>query len=147
MTRVRVFLMLTILLGATACQATTPEPASTGGAATGPAGPANVDPAALRTVRSFIDALNRGDAEAAKALLAPTARFDSAGRIFPSRDAIMDDFLTPDVIRPGGHYTEKSVTTADDRIVAEYEFGGREHFTYAYQILDGLITDVIGRYV
>jgi hypothetical protein len=148
MTRIRVFLLLTILLGTAACRSATPQPAATG--PTGSAGAsaaAEVDPAALRTARAFIDALNRGDGEAARTLLAPAARFDSAGRVFPDRDAIMDDFLIPDVIRPGGRYTEKSVTTADGRLVAEYEFGAGEHFTYAYRISDGLITDVIGRYV
>ncbi|MBM0206507.1 nuclear transport factor 2 family protein [Micromonospora sp. STR1s_5] len=101
--------------------------------------------------RTLTDALNRGDSAAARAVFAPTARFDSVGRIYPDRDAIFDRFIDPEVIALGGRYTELSSRTDGDRLVVEYNFttrsGGREHFTYAYRIQDGVITDVIGRYV
>ena len=105
----------------------------------------------LRLVRALTDALNRGDATGARECFAPTARFDSVGRIYPDRDAIFGQFLEPEVIGAGGRYTELSNKIEGDRLVVEYNFtttgGGREHFTYAYRIEQGLITDVIGKYV
>jgi hypothetical protein len=147
-----------VLLGAVAVAACGTDP-STDSTATPPAPPASSATSPLvastdRTVgvvRALVDALNRGDSTAARALFAPTARFDSVGRIYPDRDAIFDRFLDPEVIAVGGRYTERSTRVDGDRLVVEYDFttrsGGREHFTYAYRVQDGLITDVIGRYV
>jgi hypothetical protein len=109
------------------------------------------DSEALRVARAFTAALNRGDSAAARACFSPSGRFDSVGRIYPDRNAIFDRFLDPEVIAVGGRYAERSTRTEGDRLVVAYTFttrsGGREDFTYAYQIRDGLITDVIGRYV
>jgi hypothetical protein len=147
-----------ILAGLLAVAACSPDP-STGAAAPPPAtagagpaaSPSPATPADIRVARGFTDALNRGDGAAARASFAATARFDSVGRIYPDRDAIFGRFLDPEVIAAGGRYTELSTRADGDRLVVEYEFttrsGGREHFTYAYRIENGLIVDVIGRYL
>ena len=97
-------------------------------------------------------ALNGGDEDGARAAFAPDARFDSVGRIYPDREAIMSRFLVPEVLRVGGTYRTVAVTPGnDDRVVVEYEFttssGGRERFTYDYLVVDGSIKDVVGRYL
>jgi hypothetical protein len=137
-------------LGASSGSAQTAPPPATGAPSSPvPAGPA--DRAAIGVVRALTDALNDGDSAAARVLFAPHARFDSVGRIYPDRDAIFDRFLDPEVIAVRGRYTERSTRVDGDRLVVEYDFttgsGGRERFTYAYRVEDGLITDVIGRYV
>lgn len=149
---------LAVAVGAVACassdtadpEASATAPTASGTAASG--GPTStIDSEALRAARAFTDALNRGDRAAAEALLTPAARFDSVGRVYPDRDAIFDRFLDPEVIAVGGQYAERDVRTEGDRLVVAYDFttrsGGRETFTYAYQVRGGLITDVIGRYV
>ncbi len=142
------------LLAAAACSPssspTAADPAPSSVVIITPPGAAG-DQASLTVVRNLTDALNRGDSAAARALFAPTARFDSVGRIYPDRDAIFDRFLDPEVIGLGGRYTERATRTDGDRTVVEYDFttrsGGSEHFTYAYRLRNGLITDVVGRYV
>jgi hypothetical protein len=125
-----------------------------GAVATAPANSvasSTADSEALRVARALTAALNRGDSAAARTHFSPSARFDSVGRIYPDRDAIFDRFLDPEVIAVGGQYAERSTRTEGDRLVVAYTFttrsGGREDFTYAYRIRDGLITDVVGRYV
>lgn len=137
--------MVTIAGGACETPVTSGTPAPQGTL------PSTVDNEALRVARAFTDALNRGDGAAARALVEPSARFDSVGRVYPDRDAIFERFLDPEVIAVGGQYAERSTRTEGGRLVVKYDFttrsGGRETFTYAYQIRDGLIADVIGRYV
>jgi SnoaL-like domain len=135
--------------GASAGSAETAPPS----AASSPSPPSAgaTDQTGVGVARAFTDALNDGDSAAARALFAADARFDSVGRIYPDRDAIFDRFIDPEVIAVQGRYTERSTRLDGDRFVVEYDFttgsGGREHFTYAYRIEDGLITDVVGRYV
>ncbi|MFD8014975.1 nuclear transport factor 2 family protein [Streptomyces sp. NPDC059762] len=127
---------------------TTPAPS---GASTA-AGPRTaVDPALLAVARRYTEAANRGDVDGITAAYAPEARFDRAGTLFHGRDEIVGDFIRPDVVDDDGHYREISTHAADGRTVVEYIFttgsGITEHFTYAYLVEDGVIVDVIGRYV
>ena len=102
-------------------------------------------------VQQFVDATNAGDAEAVAATFAEDAVFDSVGRIYDGRDEIMDRFLAPEVIALGGQYEVLSVSEGEDgRVVVEFDFTAGslfEHFTYDFLIEDGLIQDVVGRYV
>ncbi|MEV0719419.1 nuclear transport factor 2 family protein, partial [Asanoa sp. NPDC050611] len=102
-------------------------------------------------VDRFAEAANAGDRAAVAALFAPDARFDSVGRIYPDRAAIMDRFLGPEVLDAGGRYAPGEQRWEGDRLVVAYEFttrsGGRERFTYAYLVRDGVIRDVVGRYL
>jgi hypothetical protein len=107
---------------------------------------------ALAAADRLTTALNGGDEAGVRAAFAPDARFDSVGRIYPDREAIMSRFLVPEVLRVGGTYRTVAVTPGnDDRVVVEYEFttssGGRERFTYDYLVVDGSIKDVVGRYL
>jgi hypothetical protein len=107
---------------------------------------------ALAAADRLTTALNDDDEAGARAAFAPEARFDSVGRIYPDREAIMNRFLVPEVLRVGGTYRTLAVTPGNaDRVVVEYEFttssGGRERFTYDYLVVGGRITDVVGRYV
>jgi hypothetical protein len=108
--------------------------------------------AALGVAERLTTALNNGDEAGVRAAFAPDARFDSVGRIYPDREAIMSRFLVPEVLRVGGTYRALAVAPGeDDRVVVEYEFttasGGRERFTYDYLVVAGTIKDVVGRYV
>jgi hypothetical protein len=108
--------------------------------------------AALAVADRLTAALNDGDEVRVRAAFAPDARFDSVGRIYSDREAIMSRFLVPEVLRVGGTYRAVGVTPGnDDRVVVEYEFttanGGRERFTYDYLVVAGTIKDVVGRYV
>jgi hypothetical protein len=108
--------------------------------------------AALQVAERLTTALNDGDEAGVRESFAPDARFDSVGRIYPDRDAIMNRFLVPEVLRVGGTYRTIAVTPGSvGRVVVEYEFttsgGARERFTYDYLVVDGRITDVVGRYV
>lgn len=107
--------------------------------------------AATDVARRFAVAANAGDQAAVAALFAPDARFDSVGRIYPDRDAIMERFLIPEVLDAGGRYEPGEQRWEGDRLVVTYRYdtgsGGTENFTYAYLIRDGVIRDVIGRYV
>ncbi|WP_033435611.1 nuclear transport factor 2 family protein [Saccharothrix syringae] len=98
----------------------------------------------------FLQAANAGDSAAVAALFAEDARFDSVGRIYPSRRDIMDRFLDPEVIEAGGRYTVTGSGWYGDRYRVEYDYdtghGGKEVFYYDYLVRDGLIQDVIGRY-
>jgi hypothetical protein len=151
----RALVLLTTLALATAC-GTQDEPAA-GVPGTAPAvdatgGRSVPDRAGAEEVaRRFAEAANSGDERAVAALFAPDARFDSVGRIYPSRADIMDRFLVPEVLDAGGRYQAGERRWDGDRLVVTYDFttgsGGRERFTYAYLIRDGLIRDVIGRYV
>ncbi|GAA1852928.1 nuclear transport factor 2 family protein [Asanoa iriomotensis] len=120
--------------------------------ATQPAASQPVDQARAETVaQRFAEAANAGDRTAVTALFAPDARFDSVGRIYPDRTAIIDTFLGPEVLDAGGRYAPGEQRWEGDRLVVSYTFttrsGGQERFTYAYLIQDGLIRDVVGRYV
>ncbi|GIG91136.1 nuclear transport factor 2 family protein [Plantactinospora endophytica] len=115
-------------------------------------GVADDDRAAIEEVAArFATAANAGDEEAVAALFAPDARFDSVGRIYPSRDDIMTRFLVPEVLRVGGRYEPGERRWDGTRLTVTYRFttasGGREEFTYAYLVRDGLIRDVVGRYL
>ncbi|MFD1149584.1 hypothetical protein [Saccharothrix hoggarensis] len=106
--------------------------------------------AAPELAKRFAEAANAGDAEAVAATFAEDARFDSAGRIYPSRADIMDRFLTPEVITPGGKYTVTGERWNGSRYRVDYEYstgrGGTEVFYYEFLVRDGLIQDVVGRY-
>ncbi|MEJ3657939.1 nuclear transport factor 2 family protein [Actinomycetes bacterium KLBMP 9759] len=107
--------------------------------------------AALQAAERLVTALNHGDEAGVRAAFAPDARFDSVGRIYPDREAIMDRFLIPEVLRIGGTYrTLATAPGVGDRVVVEYEFttssGGRERFTYDYLVIGTTIKDVVGRY-
>ena len=128
---------------------TAPAPAGTAAAA---ASLTAAQRASLAVAEGFTAAVNRGDEAAVRQAYAPDARFDSVGRVYPDREAIMSRFLVPEVLRPGGQYRTLSVRPGEgDRIVVEYDFatgyGGREHFTYDYRVVGGVIRDVVGRYV
>ncbi|MFI0445629.1 nuclear transport factor 2 family protein [Actinomadura sp. 6N118] len=105
---------------------------------------------AERVAQRFVTAANAGDEAGVAATFAENARFDSVGRIYPSRKAIMNDFLVPEVLRAGGRYKVTGQRWTAERYVVDYDFstghGGSESFSYAYVIRDGLIRDVIGRY-
>jgi hypothetical protein len=138
---------------------TSAEPQATGSAqqtaSSSPAAGAELSEAhrtALDVAERLTTALNNGDEAGVRAAFAPDARFDSVGRIYPDREAIMSRFLVPEVLRVGGTYRALAVTPGnDDRVVVEYEFttaaGGRERFTYDYLVVAGTIKDVVGRYV
>jgi hypothetical protein len=140
----------TLLTIVTACSNGTvsPDPPPTTPAST--ALPSNNRASAERIADRFLHAANSGNRDATAALFADSARFDSVGRIYASRDDIMNRFLIPEVLETGGRYHVTRTDWAGDRYVVAYEFttssGGREQFTYAYLIRDGLIHDVIGRY-
>jgi hypothetical protein len=106
--------------------------------------------AAERVADRFRQAANSGDRAAVSAVFAENARFDSVGRIYPSRDDILTRFLIPEVLDAGGRYEVTTSRWDNDRYVVEYSFttrsGARERFTYAYLIRDNLIHDVLGRY-
>lgn len=106
--------------------------------------------AAEATVRRYIDAVNRGDASAVAAVFAANARFDRAGSIFDGRDAIMENFLQPDVLDRNGRYEVLSVQHSLNAVTFEFTFQAgslREHFTYRCTVRDDQIQDVVGRYV
>ncbi|MCE7007191.1 nuclear transport factor 2 family protein [Kibdelosporangium philippinense] len=106
--------------------------------------------AAPGVAQRFLDAANAGDSAGVAATFAENARFDSVGRIYPSRKDIMDRFLDPEVIRVGGKYEATGTRWDGNRYVVDYKFttrgGGGETFNYAYLVREGLIQDVIGRY-
>ena len=106
--------------------------------------------AAEAVVRRFVTAANSGDADGVAQTFAPTARFDSVGRIYQGRDDIMDRFLKPEVLALGGQYTILGVTHVAESVTVEFTFragSSVEHFTYRCVVRDGLIHDVVGRYV
>jgi hypothetical protein len=125
---------------------TTPTPTSA------PAASQVVDRDAVEQVaQRFLEAANSGDEAAVAALFAQDARFDSVGRIYANRQEIMDRFLVPEVLRAGGRYESVEQQWQGDRLTVSYRFttrsGAQERFTYAYLVRDGLIRDVIGRYL
>ncbi|MHA6627194.1 hypothetical protein ACU61A_17300 [Pseudonocardia sichuanensis] len=143
---------LTGCAGAPAPQAGPAPQADARDVATPPAELSVAQQQALAVAERFTEAANRGDEAGVRDAYAPEARFDSVGRIYPDREAILERFLIPEVLRAGGTYQALSaVPGAGERVVVEYEFttsrGGREHFTYDYLVTDGTIRDVIGRYV
>jgi hypothetical protein len=158
--RLRTAIGTAALIALAGCAATPSAGPPTAGPAqqTAPSSPAaggelgDAQRSALAAADRLTTALNGGDEAGARAALAPDARFDSVGRIYPNREAIMNRFLVPEVLRVGGTYRTVAVTPGRaDRVVVEYEFttssGGRERFTYDYLVVDGRITDVVGRYL
>ncbi|SDC90832.1 nuclear transport factor 2 family protein [Actinokineospora iranica] len=152
---VAALLLLTAACAGTEPAATPPPAANTSAAATGTSAPAaplsDVDKEAAPAVaQRFADLANAGDSAGVAATFAEDARFDSVGRIYPSREAIMSRFLDPEVIRAGGKYEVTGTRWNGDRYVVDYRFttggGGQESFYYEFLIRDGLIRDVIGRY-
>lgn len=148
------------LIALAGCGATTSagppaaEPARPAATATPPAGGelGGAHREALSAAERFTAALNGGDEAGVRASFAPDARFDSVGRIYPDREAIMSRFLVPEVLRVGGTYRTLTANAGNGgRVVVEYEFttssGGRERFTYDYLVVAGTIKDVVGRYV
>jgi hypothetical protein len=102
----------------------------------------------------FTDYLNNGQRDSVSALLSPNTIFDRAGTIFNGRNTILNNFLIPDVINPRGKYERlrwRGDVSGSNIIVIEYYFriGATfvEHFTYRFTIVNGSITNVIGRYV
>lgn len=102
-------------------------------------------------VQQFITSVNAGDADAVAATFAEDAVFDSVGRIYDGRGEIMNRFLAPEVIDLGGQYEVLRISEGeDDRVIVEFDFTAGdlyEHFTYDFLIEDGLIQEVVGRYV
>lgn len=146
---------LALVLAATSCstEPTVPAPApSPSEAPMATAAPlAESDRAAAPEIaQKFTDAANRGDSPGVASTFSEQARFDSVGRIFPSREAIMSRFIDPEVIGVGGRYEVTGTRWAGDRYVVDYRFTtrsrGEELFYYAFLIRDGLIRDVLGRY-
>ncbi|XVV04956.1 hypothetical protein ACQPW3_06005 [Actinosynnema sp. CA-248983] len=144
-----------LLALATACG--TSAPPSTDAAPTSTGTPVSERPlseadraAAPEVAQRFADAANAGDSAAVAATFAEDARFDSVGRIYPSRQDIMDRFLDPEVIDAGGRYEVTGTRWHGDRYRVDYTFttrsGAREVFYYEFLVRDGLIRDVIGRY-
>lgn len=130
---------------------TGPAPAGSTSTSTASAPLSDADRAAAPDlVKRFAEAANAGDAEAVAATFAEDARFDSVGRIYPSREDIMDRFLIPEVLEPGGRYTVTGERWNGDRYRVDYDYatgyGGTEVFYYEYLVRDGLIQDVVGRY-
>lgn len=155
----RIGLAALVLAAVSACggqeAATTPRTTagSTAGSAagTGAAPLSDADRAAApELAERFLEAANAGDAAGVAAVFAEDARFDSVGRIYPSRQDIMDRFLGPEVIEAGGRYTVTATSWNGDRYRVDYDYdtghGGKEVFYYEYLVRDGLIQDVIGRY-
>ncbi|WP_309114184.1 nuclear transport factor 2 family protein [Saccharothrix sp.] len=147
-----------LLALATACGTSTPPstratstqaPASTGAPRSENLSEAD-RAAAPQVAQRFVDAANAGDSAAVAATFAEDARFDSVGRIYPSRRDIMDRFLDPEVIDAGGRYEVTGTRWNGDRYRVDYTFttrsGAREVFYYEFLVRDGLIRDVIGRY-
>ncbi|WP_409494282.1 nuclear transport factor 2 family protein [Amycolatopsis sp. cmx-11-12] len=144
---------LALLLSAAACSAepTAPVPGRSEAPPAAPAPLSGSDRAAAPGItQKFTDAANKGDSPGVAATFAEQARFDSVGRIFPSREAIMSRFIDPEVIGVGGRYEITGARWAGDRYVVDYRFttrsGGEEIFYYAFLVRDGLIRDVLGRY-
>ncbi|WP_395108452.1 nuclear transport factor 2 family protein [Actinomadura sp. SCN-SB] len=141
-TRLAVAVILAISLLAAAC-------GGDGDATSTPTSPA-AQPDAAPVVDQFISAANGGDVDRLRALFAEDARFDRAGALFDGRDDIIDRFLEPDVIDPGGRYRETGRRVQNGRLVVSFVFdtgsGGQERFTYAFLIRDGRIQEVVGRY-
>ncbi|GAA3882180.1 hypothetical protein GCM10022243_53470 [Saccharothrix violaceirubra] len=143
------------VLSAAACGTSEPTAGSPAGGTT--AASVDAEPlsdadreAAPAVAQRFADAANAGDSAGVAATFAEDARFDSVGRIYPSRADIMDRFLDPEVIRAGGRYEVTGTRWNGSRYVVDYEFttrgGGSETFYYEFLVRDGLIQDVIGRY-
>jgi hypothetical protein len=130
-----------------------PGPAPASSAETTPSGTpsSGTDRAAAPDLAErFLLAANRGDSAVVAELFAEDARFDSVGRIYSSREEILDRFLDPEVIAAGGRYTATSASWHGDRYRVHYDYatghGGQETFYYDYLVRDGQIQDVIGRY-
>ncbi|WP_162907608.1 nuclear transport factor 2 family protein [Allorhizocola rhizosphaerae] len=139
-----------VLLGALSACTTTPASSNVDGLETPAAAPESAG-VAEQVAQRFLEAANAGDEAGVAALFAEDARFDSVGRIYSNRQEIMDRFLVPEVLRVGGRYESTGQQWQGDRLTVTYRFttrsGGQERFTYAYLIRDGLIRDVIGRYI
>jgi SnoaL-like domain len=129
--------------------AATAAPAPPGAGTAAPVG-ADTPDATAAVVARFIQAANRGDVTALRALFAADARFDRTGAILTGRDEIIDRFLKPDVADAGGRYTETGRRTEGDRLVVAFNFdtggGGQERFTDSFLLRNRQIADVIGRY-
>ena len=115
--------------------------------------PTGVNENLVTAARNLTNALNAGnETESAKAFT-ENAIFDSVGRIYNGRNDIMGRFLTPEVIRARGRYTETRITgnaTNPNIVRIEYDFrtgSYSEKFYYEYTIQNGLITNVLGRYI
>ncbi len=150
-------LLFLVLLAVTGCSGAAVEAASGNGSGTpsavasGPSTATADRAAAERIVDRFLQAANAGDRTAVAAVFAEEASFDSVGRIYPSRDDIMNRFLIPEVLEAGGKYKSTGSRWEADRLVVDYTFttrsGANERFSYSYLIRDDLIRDVIGRYL
>ncbi|MGK5554472.1 hypothetical protein ACSNOI_22940 [Actinomadura kijaniata] len=143
----RIALVAAALTAVTGCSGAPEDRAPTAApTAASPAGRAEAE----RVARRFTDAANAGDERAVAATFAADARFDSVGRIYPSRAEIMDRFLVPEVLRAGGRYEITGSRWDGGRHVLDYRFttrgGAAETFSYAFLVRDGLIRDVVGRY-
>ena len=118
-----------------------------------PVDPAAPDSTTLRIARTMIAALNAGDADAAGQVLATDAQFNRAGTVFDGRTAIVNNFFRADVVATHGQYQELRATSErgrSDVVTIEFNYRAgsvREHFTYRFTIRNGLIQEVIGRYV
>lgn len=140
-----------LLLLASACGTAEPPATRTPTSTTSTAPLSEADRAAApELAQRFVEAANAGDSAAVAATFAEDARFDSVGRIYPSRRDIMDRFLDPEVIDAGGRYEVTGARWNGERYRVDYTFttrsGAREVFYYEFLVRDGLIRDVIGRY-
>jgi hypothetical protein len=115
--------------------------------------PTGVDENLVAVARRLTNALNAGNERDAQAAFADNAIFDSVGRIYNGSADIMGRFLTPEVIRARGRYREERITADPNNrniITIQYDFRApnyQERFTYAYEIRNGVIVNVLGRYL
>jgi hypothetical protein len=151
MKKVIFFLSLSMALFTTACsksEAESVEPI-TNQQVTPPQG---VDSIAFNIAKRFTDAMNAGSADNTKNTLRDDAIFDSVGRIYNGANDIMNRFLVPEVINPGGQYeiVRASMNPETRNLRIEYNFRTRsysEKFYYEYTIREGRIAFVLGRYL
>ncbi|GJF35103.1 hypothetical protein KNE206_78030 [Kitasatospora sp. NE20-6] len=113
-------------------------------------------PEALRAVRGFIAAANRGDVPALHAALAPQVRIDMAGAVHTGRDEVLRAFFVRWVVRPGGRYREVAAgpvrpAGGGAALTVRYDFrtpqGLVEDITYTYLVRGGEIAAITGRFV
>ncbi len=156
-----IILLVAMALAATSCQQesvnpeqpTTPSAQIQAGVGTTISIPAGVNENLVNTARRLTNALNAGNETESTNAFSENAIFDSVGRIYNGRNDIMSRFLTPEVIRARGRYTETRITANAQNpnvIRIEYEFrtsSYSERFYYEYTIQNDLITNVLGRYI
>jgi hypothetical protein len=115
--------------------------------------PNSINENLVASARRLTNALNAGNERDAQSAFADNAIFDSVGRIYNGSADIMGRFLTPEVIRANGRYTETAIAAnASNPNVVRISYDFRtssysEKFYYEYTIENGRITKVLGRYL